>query len=142
MTTFIAVSLQASPFIVASICRHEDTDPYPGMAWKEIDPNNPPAQGSVWDEDNSQWITPAQLLAAARNKLVAKLDDQEELLRAFVLVLLDELNLHSTTTAAILQAAAQATNLTDFKTRMNQITPIPQRTVQQLRTAILNKLGM
>lgn len=140
MTTFIAISQQASPFIVASVCRHEDADPYPqGMAWREIDPNSPPEIGSFWD--GAQWVTPAMLLAATRNKLVTKLDDQEELLRAVVLVLLDELNLHSTVTTAILQAAASATSLADFKARMGQIPPIPQRTVQQLRTAILNKLG-
>lgn len=141
MTTFIAISQQASPFIVTSICRHEDADPYPqGMAWKEIDPNSPPEIGSVWD--GAQWVTPALLLVAARNKLVTKLDNQEELLRALVLVLQDELNLHSTTETAILQAAASATNLADFKTRMGQISPIPQRTTSQLRTAVLNKLGM
>lgn len=58
-------------------------------------------------------------LEAARDNVAAQLEQQEDLLRAFALVVLDEIN--------ILRGAA--------------IPPLSARTIQQLKTAMRNKLG-
>lgn len=93
-----------------------------------------------WRQFTAQEIAEAD--AALRDFVVAgKFDNVDGIGRAAVLVILDELNLHSTRLAAILQAAADATSLADFKARMAQIQPIAQRTPAQIRTAIRNKLG-
>lgn len=80
-------------------------------------------------------------LSADRDALTTRFDDTEDVLRALVLVLLDELNLHSTTINAMRTATTSATSLNDLKTRIGQVAAIPQRTTLQLRTAIRNKLG-
>lgn len=93
------------------------------------------------EQTQSAIEAPVIALAVAKSNAGDRIDNTNDVLRALVLLLLDELNLHATTTDAILTAAISATNLADFKNKMGQITAIPQRTVQQLRTAILNKLG-
>lgn len=77
-----------------------------------------------------------------RDAIAALLDDVDNGQRAIVLLIMDELNLHSTKLAAVLQAAADATTLATFKTAMAAITSIPQRTPAQLKTAYRNKLGV
>lgn len=91
-----------------------------------------------------QAAGPANLLAqliAQRDALAAQLDNAENVLRAMVLILMDELNLHSARLESILAATAAASTLANFKTGMAAIAPIPQRTGVQLKTAIRNKLG-
>lgn len=67
-------------------------------------------------------------------------DDVNNVVLAAVLVILDEFNRHTTVEKAIFDAAAAATSLADFKTRMAAIAQIPQRTPAQIRTSIRSKL--
>lgn len=81
--------------------------------------------------------------AGLRDALTAqRFDNTEDILRASVLVIMDELNIHSTKLAAVLQAAADASSLTTFKTAMAAIQPIAQRSAAQIRTAIRSKIGV
>lgn len=92
-------------------------------------------------EETARDAAEASAVSTRLDAIVAEIDQTEDILRALVLVLIDELNLHSATIAAMLTASTNATSLNDFKNRMSQIPAIPQRTTQQLRTAIRNKLG-
>jgi len=83
----------------------------------------------------------ASLLSSSRDKSVTELDQVENILRAFVLVLMDELNLHAATVTAILNAIDGAASLADVKTSVGAIADLPQRTNGQLKTSIRNKLG-
>lgn len=80
-------------------------------------------------------------LAAGRDAVVAALDAAEVIDRAVLLVILDELNLHALKINAILDAIDAAVSLAGLKTAVGTITDYPHRTVQQLRTAVRNKLG-
>lgn len=80
-------------------------------------------------------------LNAMRDAIAAELDRPEDVLRALTLVIMDELNRHSTLEEDIFAASAAATSLADFKTRMAAVTQIPQRTITDLKTALRNKLG-
>lgn len=80
-------------------------------------------------------------LDAERDAIAAAIDQVESYARAFVLMLLDEMNAHATAVSAILDAADAATSLADFKNRMGQISALPQRTVDQLKSALRAKLG-
>jgi hypothetical protein len=84
----------------------------------------------------------ASLLAAARDALVNQLSNLEDLQRAFMLVVLDELNLHADKINAILTAIDNGANIGAVKTNILAITDYPQRTAAQLRTSIRNKLGV
>lgn len=65
MTTFIAISHTKTPFVVAAICRHEDSDPYPaGWEWREVDPDNKPLPGAIIDEAGWYMPVPAKVTAA------------------------------------------------------------------------------
>lgn len=80
-------------------------------------------------------------LNAMRDAIAAALDSAEDILRALTLTIMDELNRHTTLEENIFAAAAAATSLADFKTRMAAVTQIPQRTITDLKIAIRNKLG-
>lgn len=78
---------------------------------------------------------------ARKDGIAAQFDSVDDIVRAAVLVIMDELNLHSTRLQQILDAAAAATTLANFKSGMAAIQPIPQRTAAQLKAAIRVKLG-
>jgi hypothetical protein len=80
-------------------------------------------------------------LAAARDAVVSALDAAEVIDRAVLLVILDELNAHALKINALLDAIDAAASLAALKTAVGAISDYPQRTVQQLRTAVRNKLG-
>jgi len=61
-------------------------------------------------------------------------------LRALLLIILDEFNLHTAKTNSILTAIDNATTLATLKTAVAAITDLPTRTAQQLRNAIQNKI--
>lgn len=83
----------------------------------------------------------AAALEAQRDNQANNLDQPEALLRAVLLILLDELNLHAVRTNAILSAIDAAASLGALRTAVALIQDIPTRTVQQLRTAIRNRMG-
>ena len=62
------------------------------------------------------------------------------LLRAVLLILVDEFNIHSLKTNAILDAIDGAANLAGLKSTVGAIADLPNRTGAQLRTATINKL--
>jgi len=83
----------------------------------------------------------AAALVASRAAAVAQLEQAEDVLRAFMLLVLDELNAHAAKTNAILTGVENATTLANVKTAVAAIADYPTRTEQQLRTAIHAKLG-
>lgn len=76
-----------------------------------------------------------------RDIVTAELDGMENLIRAFMLIVLDEFNSHSIKINAILDAIDGANNLTQIKSGIVAIRDLPARTTAQLRLAIRNKLG-
>lgn len=135
--------------------RSADTPDFPVADWlinsaqadALFDAGVPPRHWNIVGDVVTEMTAPqkaavdAALLQARRAATVAELDMVEGIVRAFMLVVIDEFNLHSTRLNAILDAVDAATSLADFKTRVALIPDIPQRTNGQLRTAIGNKLG-
>lgn len=95
---------------------------------------------SLLDQAGRNAIDAAEL-NAARDATAAALDKAEDILRAFMLVVMDEFNLHSTRLNAILTAIDNGATLGAIKTSVLAINDIPQRTIAQLKTALRNKLG-
>ena len=83
----------------------------------------------------------AAALTAQRDSAAAQFNQTEDVLRAFMLLVVDELNAHAAKTNSILDAIDAATSLADLKTRVGVIANLPARTAQQLRDAIRGKLG-
>jgi hypothetical protein len=86
----------------------------------------------------------ASILVAARDALVNQLTNLEDLQRAFMLAVLDELNLHADKINALKASlvSGSVTNIATMKTSVTSVADYPQRTATQLRTAIRNKLGV
>lgn len=80
-------------------------------------------------------------LVITRDTSVSDLDQVEGVLRAFMLVVRDELNLHADKMNAIMTAIDNSTNYATLKSNIGAIVDYPQRTIAQLRTSIRNKLG-
>jgi len=83
----------------------------------------------------------AALLTAARDAAAAQLQQTEDVLRAFMLAVLDELNLHADKHNAILDAIDAGSTLAQVKANIAAVTDYPARTEAQLRTSVRNKLG-
>lgn len=84
----------------------------------------------------------AATLEAARDDLANQIDQTEDILRAVVLMVLDELNAHSAKINALLTAIDNASSLANLKTAVAAISDLPTRTAAQVKTAIRNKLGV
>ena len=80
-------------------------------------------------------------LSDQRDNTANDMSDIEGIVRSFALVVLDELNLHAARVTAILDAVDAASNLAGLKTDVAAIADVPQRTIEQLKTAVRNKLG-
>lgn len=78
---------------------------------------------------------------ARRDAAVAQMDRLDDLLRATILVLLDELNLHAAKHNAILNAIDGASSFGAMKTAILAIADYPTRTTAQIRASIRGKLG-
>ena len=112
-------------------------------AWSAISP-----QYRKWVVDHIEEMTAqekaaadAAALAAQRDGQAAQLDQIEGVTRAFMLVVLDELNNHALKINAILDAIDAAASLAALKTSVAAIADYPQRTSTQLKTAVRGKLG-
>lgn len=81
------------------------------------------------------------LLESSRDGIVQQLDQQEDILRAFAGLLVDELNDHSARVNAILNAIDAAASLAALKTAVAGIQNLPTRDLAQLRNAIRAKIG-
>jgi len=84
----------------------------------------------------------AALRESGRDSTVAQLDRAEDVLRAFMLAVLDELNTHAAKMNAILDAIDSGSTLAAIRTNIAAVADYPQRTAAQLRTAIRAKLGL
>ena len=83
----------------------------------------------------------AAALNTQRDNTAQVLEQPEAYPRGYALVALDELNAHALKLNAMLDAVDAATTLADLKSRYAAITDYPQRTIQQMQTAVRNKLG-
>ena len=83
----------------------------------------------------------AAMLAGSRDDVAARLDDVEDVVRAFARAVLDETNLHAERVTAILDAIDGAASLAAVKTAVAAIPDVPTRTVQQMKTAVRGYLG-
>jgi hypothetical protein len=81
------------------------------------------------------------LLTVARDAIASQLQQTENVLRAFMLTVLDELNLHASKHNEILTAIDDGTTLAGVKANIAAIADYPQRTEGQLRTSVRDKLG-
>lgn len=81
------------------------------------------------------------LLATGRDAVVSALTNAEDLQRAFMLLVMDELNSRTTKMNALLTAIDNAGTLAALKTTVAGIADLPARTEADLRAAIRNKLG-
>lgn len=81
------------------------------------------------------------LATATRDATAAQVDDVEDVLRATILAILDELNAHKDKINAILTAIDNGSTLAQVKTNIAAIADYPTRTIAQVRTALRNKLG-
>jgi hypothetical protein len=82
----------------------------------------------------------AALLQAQLDGVVQIVDQQGEILRAFMLMVLDEFNLHSTLSNGIKSAIDAGSTLAQIKTPVAALSPVPTRTAQQVRAALRAKL--
>lgn len=73
--------------------------------------------------------------------IVSSIDQNQSIERAILQVIINEFNRHSILTAAILNAAASATSLADFKSQMAVLNAIPKRSFSDLRTAVRAIIG-
>ncbi len=86
-------------------------------------------------------LAKAQATAGVDNGALQAGDKTERIVRAVVLLILDEFNAHALKHNAILDAVDAATSLADLKTRVGLITDYPQRTAQQIVDAIKTKIA-
>lgn len=82
-----------------------------------------------------------QEISDQRDSIAGQFDGVDNIVRAAVLVIMDELNRHSTFHDNLKAAIAAATSLANLQTRIAAVNGIPQRTAADLKTAIRNKLG-
>lgn len=82
-----------------------------------------------------------QMLSDRRDDEVLPFDDLEDLVRAFALVTLDEINLLRQRINDVEAAIENANNLADAKTALVALASLPDRTISQMKTATRSKLG-
>jgi len=83
-----------------------------------------------------------QLLDGRREQRVTRLDEPEEILRAFMLMIIDQFNEHAAKTNALLDAIDAASNLATLKTAVGAISDLQTYTPAQVRSTVKNKLGL
>ena len=83
----------------------------------------------------------AAILEALRDSVIQQVDELENIQRAFMLAVLDELNNHTAKINAMLTAVDTASNTAEIKANYGAIPDLPTRTTAQLRSAIRAKLG-
>ena len=93
-------------------------------------------------DEASRAALDAAAVEAARDALADQIDQTEDILRAVVLMTLDEFNAHSAKINALLTAIDNASSLAGLKTAVAAINDLPTRTAAQVKTAIRNKLGV
>jgi hypothetical protein len=97
-------------------------------------------QGWELEPDTSQQEFLEQLRQQAKNMLDEQNAANSAVLRALVLVLINEINNLRQWTVAFKQQTALATNLANFQNRVSQLPTLNDRTGTQARDAIKGKL--
>ena len=107
-----------------------------------------PLRYRKWVTDHVEEMTQPEkdavdfaLLESSRDEIVQQLDRQEDILRAFAALLVDQLNAHAARTNALLDAIDGAASLGALKTAVASIQNLPTVNLAQLRQAIRNKIG-
>lgn len=114
----------------------------PSRYWKAPADWNAVGAGPVEMTQGEKDAVDAAIATAARQAAATVLDNAEDIVRAMMLTILDEFNLHAARQTSLLAQIAAATSLANLQSRVaSNVTAIPQRTTQQLRTAIAGKLG-
>lgn len=80
-------------------------------------------------------------LQAQRDAEADQLINQEDVTRAFMLIVLDDRNMLAEDINAVLNVMRTGTSLADIKTKATNLQNTPTYTEAQLRTAIRNRLG-
>lgn len=107
-----------------------------------------PQEYRKWITDHVEEMTAPEKAAvdlarleALRDEVVQQVDELNNILRAFMLMVLDELNNHTQKINGILTAVDTANNFAEVKANYAAITDLPTRTAAQLRSALRAKLG-
>jgi hypothetical protein len=133
---------------------NEGLPPYDSAPWMVITRaqydlwNIIPPRYRKWVVDHVEEMTQpekdaidAAALEAMRDGVVQQLDQVEDILRAFMLMVMNEFNRHTERTNAILTAIDNATTLATLKSAVAQINDLPTRKAAELRAAIRLSLG-
>lgn len=125
----------SSPWVVISEAN--------AAAWMAIPPQYRKRVGNTIEEMTAQEkaAVDAARLAASRDAAIAQLQQTEDVLRAFMLMILDDRNLLAARITSILDAIDGASSLATLKTAVASINNPNQYTEQQLRDAIKARLG-
>jgi len=94
---------------------------------------------TAWNSAQASALNTAQR-SQAQADLVST-SDLGKLIRAVADIIVNQLNLHTTWEASLAAAVAAAASLSDLKTRVAAITPVPSVTLAQAKTAILNDIA-
>ena len=86
-------------------------------------------------------VVDAAVQARARDAAAAQLEQQEDIFRAFMLLVLEKFNAHARAMNSLGQAIVNGASLAAIKTAVQQIHALQEGTEQQLRDAIKGKLG-
>lgn len=112
-------------------------------SWMAISPQYRKLAGEVIEEMTAQEkaTVDASARARARDAAAAQLEQQEDILRAFMLIVLDDRNVLAARLSALLDAIDGAGSLAALKTAVASINNPRQYDEQQLRDAIKARLG-
>jgi hypothetical protein len=107
-----------------------------------------PLRYRKWVTDHMEEMTEPEkaavdmaLLEAQRDQIAQRLDQTDDILRAFAALLVDELNSHAARTNALLSAIKNQSTLANIKTAVTGVNSLPTRELADLRAAIRNKIG-
>lgn len=113
-------------------------NPQPGYAEEAIDDQHPDVLAYLAPPSDAE-LTAATRLAATGYS--TRRDGLIQLIRAVLLLTMDELNVLRARLRAQDNAIAAATSLADLKTRWAALNPVPDRTAAQIKPALLNRIN-
>lgn len=132
---------------------NEGASPYNAAPWMVITRDQYNLWGAIpqqyrkWVNDHVEEMSQpekdavdAAALQAQLDAVVQQLDQVGDILRAFAKVLVTELNSHATLVNGIKSAIDNGANLAAIKTPIAALSPVQQRTLAQLRSAIRSEL--
>lgn len=134
------------PIVGVSIGRVNDKNTWRFTAKPEATPAQiSDAEAVIATWDSSQSADDAATKVSERTVAVAMLASaghEAKLLRALLLTILEEMNLHAARIKSILDAIDGASTLAQVKTAVAAIADPPQRTAGDVRASMANKLNI